>query len=303
MTFRAVKILIAATLCIAKVDTPFLSESAGFLAGIELDPYPSIFRKDILAHEAHRHPYLERLGVMYLLKLGHDDFGDYAGTCWRMLFVYALVPWMRKHRINDGSTDMLLSAKVDSCHTSSKRQRGQSGDKHATLISERDALNARVSDLEELLAAARCDDCNRALVSMRLTKGLEKSLQSVQDATLSPHTEQPQAAENYILSEALPSASRLYEDRLKTTGGEGKSPKPSAAGGFEERITSNAKNSLTKPAPPSPPKTANMSVTEEKKTKLAMKKAKLMAEAEKLGVSYKALKAQKKEMKRVRGEK
>ena len=42
--------------------------------------------------------YIERLGVMYMLKLRYDDFGSYAGTCWRMLFVYALMPWMRKYR-------------------------------------------------------------------------------------------------------------------------------------------------------------------------------------------------------------
>lgn len=301
VTFRAVKILIAATLCIAKVDTPFLSESAGFLAGIELDPYPTIFRKDILAHEAHRHPYLERLGVMYLLKLGHDDFGNYAGTCWRMLFVYALVPWMRKHRISDGNTDMLSSSKVDSSHTSSKRQRGQSGDNHATVLSEREALKARVSDLEQLLAAARSDlelaniDRNRALVSMRLTKGLEKALhglESVQDAKVPLLTEQPQATKNDISFEALPAASLLYENRSKRASGEGKSPKPS------ERINFNARDSLAKPAPPTPPKIAGLSVTKDQKTKLAVKKAKLMAEAEKLGVSYETLKAQKKERKR-----
>lgn len=48
------------------------------------------------------------MGVMYMLKLRHDGFGLYAGTCWRMLFVYALVPWMRKYRNgedNFGVTD------------------------------------------------------------------------------------------------------------------------------------------------------------------------------------------------------
>ena len=65
---------------------------------MELDPYPLMFRKDILSHEAHRHPYIERLGVMYMLALRYNDFGSSAGTCWRLLFVYALLPWMRKYR-------------------------------------------------------------------------------------------------------------------------------------------------------------------------------------------------------------
>ena len=65
---------------------------------MELDPYPLMFRKDILSHEAHRHPYIERLGVMYMLALRYNDFGSYACTRWRLLFVYALLPWMRKYR-------------------------------------------------------------------------------------------------------------------------------------------------------------------------------------------------------------
>ena len=39
-----------------------------------------------------------RMGVMYMMKMRHDNFGKHAGTCWRLLFVYALLPWMRKYR-------------------------------------------------------------------------------------------------------------------------------------------------------------------------------------------------------------
>lgn len=44
---------------------------------------------------------------MYMLKLRHDEFGSFAGTCWRMLFVYALAPWMRKYRISDCPIELL----------------------------------------------------------------------------------------------------------------------------------------------------------------------------------------------------
>jgi hypothetical protein len=44
---------------------------------------------------------------MYMLKLRHNEFGSFAGTCWRMLFVYALAPWMRKYRISDCSIEVL----------------------------------------------------------------------------------------------------------------------------------------------------------------------------------------------------
>ena len=98
MLLRTFKLLIAASLFIGRVDIPFLSKPACYLGPVELDPYPLMFRKDILSHEAHRHPYIERLGVMYILALRYNDFGSYACTCWRLLFVYTLLPWMRKYR-------------------------------------------------------------------------------------------------------------------------------------------------------------------------------------------------------------
>jgi len=64
-----------------------------------LDYYPTIHLQDLLAQEAHRHPYIEVLGTMYLMKLRHGpNFGSRAGSCWRLLFVYALMPWLRKYR-------------------------------------------------------------------------------------------------------------------------------------------------------------------------------------------------------------
>jgi len=36
------------------------------------------------------------------MKLRHkDDFGTKAGSIWRLLFVSALMPWLRKKRIQD----------------------------------------------------------------------------------------------------------------------------------------------------------------------------------------------------------
>jgi hypothetical protein len=103
MTVRGLYLLLAATIFIGRVDVPCLSEDASFVGPLQLDYLPFTFRKDLLAHEAHRHPYIERLGVMYMLRLRHDDFGSRAGTYWRLLFIYALMPWMRKYRNNDRS--------------------------------------------------------------------------------------------------------------------------------------------------------------------------------------------------------
>ena len=69
-----------------------------------MDGYPTVFMRDVLIHEAHRHPYLELLGTMYLYKLRYaESFGSTAGSCWRLLFVYGLMPWLHKYRIQTRS--------------------------------------------------------------------------------------------------------------------------------------------------------------------------------------------------------
>lgn len=61
------------------------------LGPVVLDRWPFLFRKDLLQHEAHRHPYLERIGVMYMMKLRYGErFGREANTSWRLLFVFAV---------------------------------------------------------------------------------------------------------------------------------------------------------------------------------------------------------------------
>lgn len=40
------------------------------------------------------------MGMFYLLKLRHGEkFASKAGSCWRLIFVSALFPWMSKYRI------------------------------------------------------------------------------------------------------------------------------------------------------------------------------------------------------------
>ena len=54
----------------------------------------------------HRHPLIERLGLLYLLKLYNGkDFGTQAGAYWRMLFVLALMPWMRNYRVRPAQSE------------------------------------------------------------------------------------------------------------------------------------------------------------------------------------------------------
>ena len=102
---RIVKLTLAAVLFVGKIDTPLLVKSPVLS---KLDKIPDLFLKDIMFHEAHRHPYIEQLGAIYLMKLRYrGDFGKDAGTNWRLLFIYALMPWMSRYRIqsSDGSVD------------------------------------------------------------------------------------------------------------------------------------------------------------------------------------------------------
>jgi hypothetical protein len=109
---RMIKLILAGAVFIGRIDTPFLAPRVGSVGGLELDNYPTIFLKSILAQEAHRHPYIELLGVMYLMKLRHrGDFGNRAGSSWRLIFAFALMPWMHKHRIHaDQETEVPLAS-------------------------------------------------------------------------------------------------------------------------------------------------------------------------------------------------
>jgi len=100
VVIRMVKLLVTAALYVGRIDTPFLAKGVGQVGAMRLDNYPDVFLKDILSHEAHRHPYIDLLGVIYLMKLQYgDNFGNRAGSTWRLVFVYALMPWMQKYRI------------------------------------------------------------------------------------------------------------------------------------------------------------------------------------------------------------
>jgi len=98
---RMAKLLVIACAYIGRIDRPFLAKGVGEIGKSEIDSYPAVHTKDILIQEAHRHPFLELLGAMYMMKLRYaDHFGKTAGSCWRLLFIYALFPWLSQYRVN-----------------------------------------------------------------------------------------------------------------------------------------------------------------------------------------------------------
>lgn len=68
-----------------------LSHKAAFAStGYLFDYVPRFFITDLLLHEAHRHPYSERLSRICLMIIQDDSFASNGGVAWRQLLVSAL---------------------------------------------------------------------------------------------------------------------------------------------------------------------------------------------------------------------
>lgn len=137
VTLRFVKLILVTAMYVGRIDQPMLAPGVGYIGPMNLDSDPVAFKVDLLGHEAvrihfgqlclpahtrltglsvfmqHRHPFIERLGLLYLIKLYNGKgFGTQAGAYWRILFVLALMPWMRNHRVHT-SGGILLDNQED----------------------------------------------------------------------------------------------------------------------------------------------------------------------------------------------
>jgi hypothetical protein len=98
--------MIVSSASLGMIDRPFLAKGIGKLGKMSLDSLPTIHTTDILIHEAHRHPYIEMLGLVYLMKFRYaENFCHRAGSTWRLILIYALMPWLHKYRIRDNTCD------------------------------------------------------------------------------------------------------------------------------------------------------------------------------------------------------
>lgn len=71
---RVVKLFIIIIVYVGRFDTPVLAQGVGEIGPIKLDAFPFIFKQDLLAIDAHRHPYIERLGMMVSIDLSTYNF-------------------------------------------------------------------------------------------------------------------------------------------------------------------------------------------------------------------------------------
>lgn len=98
---RSIKLILISILYIARIDTPFLATGVGRFGPVELDSVSIAFEKDLLIHEAHRHMFIERFGLLCLIKLyAGSRFATRAGSAWRLLFVLITMPWLQKYRVD-----------------------------------------------------------------------------------------------------------------------------------------------------------------------------------------------------------
>lgn len=105
---RAIKMILMTCVYIGRIDTSYLAGHVNFF-GLLIDKEYQAFHIDILLHEAHRHPYLERLIMLYMVKIYHGkSFVTREGSCWRILFVTSLMPWLRRRYSSDSVTAQTL---------------------------------------------------------------------------------------------------------------------------------------------------------------------------------------------------
>jgi hypothetical protein len=194
---NAVLNTVTSHLLFIRLAAAFLAPGVGRVGPLEVDSYPRVFRKDLVVHvraptfgrdfetvcawsiarvltkvnffffmqEAHRHVFIERFGLLCLLKLRHKDaFGRRANACWRLLYTLTLFPWLRKYRVgfllnedDDDKNDDIKNALKSSTQSIQLTKSIPAGSMRSSgdstgLQQENDALKRRNRQLEAALA-------------------------------------------------------------------------------------------------------------------------------------------------------
>ena len=178
---RSIKLILVSILYIARIDTPFLATGVGRFGPVELDSVSIAFEKDLLIHEAHRHMFIERFGLLCLLKLhAGNDFGTRAGSSWRLLYVLITMPWLRKYRVNRNT--IALEEEIEQLQDDMEEetdlwQRPEQILKMKGLQSEKTLMNAEKGESDEANALRKRN------------KYLEEKIKSLEQRLLDPQSE------------------------------------------------------------------------------------------------------------------
>mmetsp|Transcript_7578 Transcript_7578/g.10107 ORF Transcript_7578/g.10107 Transcript_7578/m.10107 type:complete len:1103 (-) Transcript_7578:474-3782(-) len=146
LVIRSLMLIGVAGMNVGRIDRPFFGSAVGTMGGFSLDKFPLIYRKDILLADAHRHPYIERLGLIYMMKLKLGErFAKKSGSMWRLLFVFSLMPWLRRYRITNDAyiPEAVLMEQLGLKRDIEKEEASEKNDKEVSK------LNNEVSKLRE----------------------------------------------------------------------------------------------------------------------------------------------------------
>lgn len=178
---RSVKFMAIFLLYLGRIDGEVFAPGVGwFMDSIPLDGLPHCFYRDVLLHEAHRHPLIERLGFLYMMKLRlGSDFGTTGGAAWRLVFTCTLMPWMRKHRQGLGICGEGKSNRKKKSVVLSGLSKEALVDNFVSLEERYQALSEKVKSLTQ--AAGNANIATRSLHSLKLEG--ERGSQSLNDMT------------------------------------------------------------------------------------------------------------------------
>lgn len=164
--YRVLFVLGTALLSVGRADRRILHNEVNNFLGFEIDYLPTYQLRNLLISEAHSHPYLQLLGSIYLLKIQYpDNFATVAGSKWRLLFVYGLMPWLSKYRMATrltGSPSLELT--IGKRHNNNNNNNSEEGKStHHPLVSRShhsesvESLQLEVAELRASLAAAQAE--------------------------------------------------------------------------------------------------------------------------------------------------
>ena len=81
-----------------------------------------------------------------------DEFGRSSGSTWRLLFVFALMPWLRRYRISSGDSDVFEEAllqQLDLKHTILVSDDGQVKELHEKINYSALIRETKIAQIEE----------------------------------------------------------------------------------------------------------------------------------------------------------